>query len=124
MLDFPTLLQQGLMLDRVAALVEKAGLPRDRVLTDTELDAAIRARGDTIATFYYGHDYPAAALARFFTLADRDHVALNGQEQKLRALLRQLGWLAPGSPRRTDQHPACRCRSQRDHGGACRDPAP
>lgn len=94
-LDFPTLLQQGLMLDRVAALVEKAGLPRDRVLTDSELDAAIRARGDTIATFYYGHDYPAAALARFFTLANRDHVVLNGQEQKLRALLRQLGWLGP-----------------------------
>jgi len=96
-LDFPTLLQQGLMLDRVAALQEKAGLPRDRVLTDAELDAAIHARGDTIATFYYGHDYSAAALARFFELADRQHVALNEQEEKLRALVRQLGWFAPGA---------------------------
>jgi hypothetical protein len=96
-LDFPTLLQQGLMLDRVAALQEKAGLPRDRVLTDAELDAAIRQRGDTIATFYYGHDYSAAALVRFFELADRQHIALNEQEEKLRALMRQLGWFAPGA---------------------------
>ncbi len=97
-LDFPTLLQQGLMLDRVAALQEKAGLPRDRVLTDAELDAAIRERGDTIATFYYGHDYSASALARFFELADREHIALNENEEKLRALVRQLGWFAPGAP--------------------------
>jgi hypothetical protein len=95
-LDFPTLLQQGLMLDRVAALQEKAGLPRDRVLTDAELNAAIKASGDTIATFYYGHDYPAAALVRFFELADRQHIALNEQEEKLRELVRQLGWFAPG----------------------------
>jgi hypothetical protein len=96
-LDFPTLLQQGLMLDRVAALQEKAGLPRDRVLTDAELDAAIKERGDTIATFYYGHDYSASTLERFFELADRQHIALNEQEEKLRALVRQLGWFAPGA---------------------------
>jgi hypothetical protein len=94
-LDFPTLRMQGEMLNRVAALVEKAGLPRDRVLTDAELDAAIRAGGDTVETFYYGHDYPAAALARFFALADAGHVALNAEEARLRALLDQLGWLRP-----------------------------
>jgi hypothetical protein len=92
-LDFPSLRDQGLMLNRVAALVEKAGLPHDRVLTDPELDAAIRARGDTVETFYYGHDYSAAELARFFELADRDHVELTAQEQTLRALLQQEGWL-------------------------------
>jgi hypothetical protein len=97
-LDFPSLEQQGRMFNRVAALTEKAGLPRDRVLTDDELDAAIRAHGDTVATFYYGHDYPAAALARFFALADRDHVALGPEEERLRGLLRQLGWLAPDPP--------------------------
>ena len=70
-LDFASLHEQGLMLNRVAALVEKAGLPRDRVLTDAELTAAIAASGDTIDTYYYGHDYSAAALARFFALADR-----------------------------------------------------
>jgi hypothetical protein len=94
-LDFPTLEQQGRMLNRVAALQEKAGLPRDRVLTDAELDAAIRAHGDTVGTFYYGHDYPAPVLARFFALADRDHVALDAEEAALRTLLHGLGWLAP-----------------------------
>ena len=94
-LDFPSLQQQGRMLNRVAALVEKAGLPRDRVLTDAELDAAIRSHGDTEATYYYGHDYSAATLAHFFALADRDHVPLNASEESLRALLRQLGWFEP-----------------------------
>ena len=65
-LDFPTLRMQGEMLNRVASLIEKAGLPHDRVLTDAELDAAIRERGDTMETYYYGHDYRADALARFF----------------------------------------------------------
>ena len=91
-LDFPALTPQGRMFNRVAALTEKAGLPRDRVLSDDELDAAIRASGDTVATFYYGHDYPAAALVRFFALADRDHVTLDAEEERLRGLVRQLGW--------------------------------
>jgi hypothetical protein len=96
-LDFPTLRMQGEMLNRIASLIEKAGTPRNRVLTDTELDAAIRARGDTMETYYYGHDYPAAALAGFFALADQERIALDPQEQELRALLQQLGWLAPGA---------------------------
>jgi hypothetical protein len=95
-LDFSDLLEQGMMLNRVAALVEKAGLPHDRLLNDAELDAAIRAQGDRPETYYYGHDYSAAALARFFALAERDHVALTAQEQTLHALLAQTGYLRPG----------------------------
>ena len=94
-LDFASLYEQGKMLNRVAALVEKADLPRDRVLTDEELDAAILKRGDTVETFYYGHDYPAEALVRFFALADAQHIQLDPQEERLRALLRQLGWSGP-----------------------------
>ena len=59
-LDFASLLEQGRMLNRVAALVEKSGLPHDRVLTTSKSTAAIRASGDTVETFYYGHDYGAA----------------------------------------------------------------
>ncbi len=91
-LDFPTLAQQGQMLNRVAAFVEKAGLPHDRVLTEAELDAAIRTSGETPATYYYGHDYRAADLIRFFALADRAGVALTPAEERLRRLLRQAGW--------------------------------
>jgi hypothetical protein len=96
-LSFPSLAQQGDMLDRVAALVEKAGLPRDHVLADTELDAAIRQAGDTRETYYSGHDYRAADIARFFAMADRDAIALNAQETRLRALLKQAGWLIPNA---------------------------
>ena len=93
-LDFASLLEQGLMLNRAAALVEKIGLPRERVLRDDELDAAIAAAGDTMETYYFGHDYPVADLARFFALADRDGVKLRVQEEWLRELLRQEGLLA------------------------------
>jgi hypothetical protein len=95
--DFPGLREQGLMLNRVAAMVEKAGLPHDRVLTDAELDAAIRKHGDTVETYYYGHDYPAAELAAFFTRADRQSVALDPQELLLRRILRGEGFFTPGS---------------------------
>ncbi len=93
-LDFASLHEQGKMLNRVAAFVEKAGLPHDRVLTDAELDAAIHTRGDTVETFYFGHDYAEGSLARFFALADSEQIALDPLEEKLRALLRQEGWLA------------------------------
>jgi len=96
-IDFPTLMVQGLMLDRLAAFVEKANVPHDRVLDDVALDKAITAAGDTIDTYYYGHDYRAADLARFFQLAAAEGVALNAQEQWLEQLLVQLGWLNPGA---------------------------
>jgi hypothetical protein len=94
-LDFPTLGEQARMLNRVAALVEKAGLPRDRVLDDAALDAAVRASGSSAETFYYGHNYRAADLVRFFALADTAGVRLNAEEERLRALLGSLGWLRP-----------------------------
>jgi hypothetical protein len=96
-IDFPSLTTQGLMLDRVAALVEKAKLPRDRVLNDVELNQAIYDCGDTIESYYYGHDYKAADLLRFFTLADQEGIKLNAQEIWLKGLLKQLGWLTPGA---------------------------
>jgi hypothetical protein len=95
-LAFASLRDQGRTLNRVAALVEKAGLPRDRALNDIELDRAIRAQGDTSETFFYGHDYGAGSLARFFALADRDGIELSPEEETLRALLRQEGWLTVG----------------------------
>ncbi len=95
-LDFASLRDQGLMLNRIGAFAEKANLPHDRILPDKELDQAIVAGGDTIETFYYGHDYSAATLARFFATADRDHIQLNPDEEMLRRLLRQVGWFAPG----------------------------
>ena len=91
-LDFASLLQQGMMLNRVAALIEKAGQPRDRVLSDAELVEAIRADGGTPETYYYGHDYSAASLQRFFTLVDDERLPLDPEEATLRRLLEQVDW--------------------------------
>jgi hypothetical protein len=96
-LDFPNLTMQGQALDRVAAFVEKAGLPRDRVLNDSDLAAAIAASGSTVENYYYGHDYKVADLQNFFRLADADGIRLNPQEGWLRSLLAQLGWLTAGA---------------------------
>ena len=95
-LDFATLVQQGSMLNRIAALTEKADLPRDRILSEAELLQAIAAGGDTPAGFYYGHDYSANALAHFFAVAERDHIRLTPEEALLRRVLGQLGWFNPG----------------------------
>jgi hypothetical protein len=89
-LDFPSLDQQGRMLDRLAALVEKNGLPHDRVLDDASLAAAIKADGDTPATWYYGHDYRGSDVARFFALAAAEKVTLNADERRLDALMHRM----------------------------------
>jgi hypothetical protein len=96
-LSFPSLHEQGRMLDRLGAFVEKAGLPHERVLDEADLQAAIRLAGDTEDTYYYGHDYRAADMARFFALADRDGIALHPEEETLRRLLTQEGMLVPGA---------------------------
>lgn len=94
--DFPSLAEQGRMMNRLAALVEKEGLPRDRVLSDAELAAAIAARGETEETFYFGHNYRVTHIARFFALAARDGIALNEAERRLAVILAETGVAPPG----------------------------
>ena len=92
-IEFPSLAEQGAALNRVAALLEKADAPRDRVLTDAELAALIAHAGDTSQTFYQGHDYEAKGLVRFFALVQAQGQALNAQEQRLRKTLVDTGVL-------------------------------
>jgi hypothetical protein len=96
-LAFPSLHEQALMLDRVGAFVEKAGMPHDRVMQDAELAARIAQAGEDFDSFYYGHDYRAADLQRFFAAADAGPVTLDADERALRALLTQEGMLQPGA---------------------------
>jgi hypothetical protein len=91
-LDFASLDRQGRMLDRIAALTEKRGLPHDRILTPEELARAVHTEGSASGWFYYGHDYDVAELNRFFDTAARDGVPLNADESQLARLLSQLGW--------------------------------
>ena len=97
---YPDLAMQARALNRIAAFVEKAHAPRDRVLSDTELSATIRAGGEAEQTYYVGHDYTAAALAVFFNTAPRSGVQLNPQEQNLRSRLLQWGFFAELEPGR------------------------
>lgn len=83
-LDFPNLDEQGAAMNRMAALVEKSGQPRDRLLDDAGLARAISESGDTAATYYYGHNYRSGDVERFFALAWRDRIALNAGEEWLR----------------------------------------
>ena len=86
-IEFPNLADQGRTLNRLAALLEKNKAPRDRVLSDEALARFIQQAGDTPETFYFGHDYPAEAVARFFTLAVNQQVRLNPSEMRLGNLL-------------------------------------
>jgi hypothetical protein len=94
-IDFPSLEAQGAALNRVAALIEKAGLPRDRILTPAELSAAIARAGDTPATFYYGHNYRGVSLDRFFRIAARDGVPLTAEEMWVEEQYRLARGLVP-----------------------------
>ncbi len=96
-LDFPTLTAQGQAFNRMAAFLEKLGLPRDRVLSDAEMVEAIRADKSTVETYYYGHDYRAVDVARFYQAVDRQGMALAPDELSLRVLLEREGLLKPGA---------------------------
>lgn len=96
-IDFSSLLAQGQTLNRVAAFVEKAGLPRDRVLDDAALQRAIRDSGASEQTYYYGHDYQAEDLRRFFVQAASQSISLTPQENWLHDMLARMGWLQPGA---------------------------
>src|SRR5262245_5196694 len=58
-IEYPNLHEQGLAMNRLAAMFEKRAAPGQRVLAAAELDELMRRSGDNVATFYQGHDYPA-----------------------------------------------------------------
>ena len=133
-LDFASLHTQALMLNRIAALIEKADMPRDHVVSEAELNDHIRATGGNPDHYYDGHDYRAADLARFFRLAADDDMALNPYEAWLRGLLDRQSWLKrnavgalislPGVSKQVD--PAARAvvlRHELSHGVYFTDPA-
>ena len=95
-LQFATLAEQATALNRAAAMVEKAGYPHDRVLPQAELDSRIRAEGSTPETFYYGHDYRAADVLRFFDAIDKSGTPMSDGEAALRRRVESWGWV-PGT---------------------------
>lgn len=90
-LTLPTLAEQGAMFNRVVALIERAGVSRDEVLSDAALDEYIRSVGRTPVTFTFGNDFRVSELVKFFNLADRDGVTLTSQEAGLRDFITRNG---------------------------------
>jgi hypothetical protein len=81
--DMPSLESQGRMFNRVVALVEKLGVPRDRVFTNEELAAYIKSTGRTEATFAFGNDFQVHELVLFFNLANDGKIDLTDEEKLL-----------------------------------------
>ena len=94
--DFPSLAAQGRAFNRVAALIEKAGFPRARVVSQDRLAERVSQGGGSLETFYYGHNYDTDELARFFRLAQASEGGLSPPEARLRRLLLDTGALAAG----------------------------
>ncbi|WP_198938002.1 hypothetical protein, partial [Pelomonas sp. KK5] len=90
-LEFPSLLEQGTTMNRMAAYLEKRAGPRDRLLDDREMAELLKRSNDNVSTFYQGHDYTMDRVARFYTLADSTRTVLNGQELRLREALVRWG---------------------------------
>jgi hypothetical protein len=86
-IDFPSLLDQGRMFNRVVALIERMGAPRERVLSNADLAAFIKSVGKTEATFAFGNDFMIAELVVFFNLAEIGNIQLTAQELALRQFL-------------------------------------
>jgi hypothetical protein len=63
-IEFPKLTEQGGAMNRLAAMYEKRDGNRDRVLSDDEMDLLLRRGGDSVGSFYQGHDYTGEMLAR------------------------------------------------------------
>ena len=94
-IEFPNLAEQGAAMNRLAALLEKTDAPRDRLLGNAELASLIAQGGDSPQTFYQGHDYGGAGLARFFSMAQAQQLALDTAERRLLQILTDAGVLAP-----------------------------
>jgi predicted oxidoreductase (fatty acid repression mutant protein) len=88
--NFPSLHEQAMALNRIAALIEKLDLPENRVIPLGEMNQYYESNHLNPDTFYFGHNYNSVDLAEFFTLAERGNISLNDQEKRFLAALRDL----------------------------------
>jgi len=92
-IDFASLHEQAQTLNRVASLIEKAGMPDNRVIKQEELDHYFKTNSLNPDTFYFGHNYNIEDLIKFLNMVQRDHLKLNFHEQNLHQRLQELGLL-------------------------------
>lgn len=92
-LDYQTLHDQGETFNRIAVFLEFKDAPKDRVLDDVALATFLARHQQNPDTVFFGHDYRAADLVRFFATAQASGVELNTAETKLREVLIQLDFM-------------------------------
>lgn len=95
-IDYESLHVQGRALNRIAAFVEWQEAPKDQVLDDKALATLLERTSENPATLFFGHDYRATDLARFFTAVQRSGVVLNEEERALQALLLGQNFMRAG----------------------------
>jgi hypothetical protein len=86
----PSLAEQGAMFSRVVALLERRGMPRDRVVTMAAIATHARPFGTDPAGLTAGNNFSAAEIAHFFEVAREQHVVLTSGERTLQTIL--VGW--------------------------------
>ncbi len=89
--NFPSLHEQAMALNRIAALIEKLDLPQNRVIPIHEMNDYYKDNHLNPDTFYFGHNYNSVDLADFFSLAARGDIDLNEQEDRFLTALTDLG---------------------------------
>ncbi len=97
-LDFASLHQQGMMLNRVAALIEKAGQPRNRVLSDSELAAGDPRRRRHAGNLLLRPRLQRRVAPALLRAGGRWRICRSTREEAtLRRLLHQADWFKPGA---------------------------
>ncbi len=90
-LDFSSLSQQADMLNRLAVFLEVAGFSHQQVLKEHAIKAQLIQNGREWKSVYYGHDYSASDLARFFNQLSSQGLKPNASEQFLLQLILREG---------------------------------
>lgn len=86
-IDFPSLVTQGRMFNRLVTLIERMGAQQGHVLDNAEMANYIRSAGKTEATLAYGNDFLVSEMVVFFNLAELGNITLNPEEIALRQFL-------------------------------------
>jgi hypothetical protein len=92
-LDFSTLMHQAITLNRLGYFIEHKDAPRDRVLSDNEIEALIGYQLDYEFNIW-GFDFRASDIARFYNFAESQRITLNSEEHKLLELVLQNSIIA------------------------------
>jgi len=86
-IDFATLEEQGVSMNRVALLIESSNAPKEWVVNDEEMEKLILETRQNTATLYLGHDVRIESLAYFFNMVKKNSIKINQYEEKLKNTL-------------------------------------